>query len=87
MQKQVLDSLSESDVVLLLFDAAHKGIGTGDRYLARLVAASGTPAIACINKIDLLRDPSEALPIVETVSTLADYEDIFMLSAKEGLNV
>ncbi len=89
MQKQVLDSLSESDVVLLLFDAtqAQKGLGPGDRYVARLVAESGTPAIACINKVDLLSDRSVAFPVVEAVSTLAEYEDTFLLSAKDGLNV
>lgn len=89
MQQQVHDSLSESDVVLILFDAegAREGLGRGDRYVARLVAESETPAVACINKVDLLRDPSEAYPIVEAVSTLAEYEDIFLLSAKEGLNV
>ena len=89
MQQQVLDSLSESDVVLVLFDAqeARGGLGTGDRYVARLVAEAGTPATAVVNKVDLLRDPSEALPIVEEVSNLAEYEDIFLLSAKEGLNV
>lgn len=89
MQKQVLDSLSESDVVLLLFDAtqARKEVGTGDRYVARLVAESETPAIACINKVDLLRDPSQAFPVVEAVSGLARFEDTFLLSAKEGLNV
>jgi GTP-binding protein Era len=89
MQQQVLDSLSESDVVLVLFDAqeARSVLGTGDRYVARLVADSGTPAIAVINKVDLLRNPSEALPIVEEVSNLAGYEDTFLLSAKEGLNI
>ena len=89
MQQQVLDSISESDAVLVLFDAegAKGGLGTGDRYVARLVAESGTPAIAGINKVDLLRDPSETLPIVEEVSNLAEYEDTFLLSAKEGLNV
>ncbi|MDP8952391.1 MAG: GTPase Era [Actinomycetota bacterium] len=89
MQKQVLDSLSESDVVLLLFDAtqAQKGLGPGDRYVARLVAQSGMPAIACINKVDLLPDPSAAFPVVEEVSTLADYEDTFLISARAGLNV
>ena len=73
MQRQVLDSLSESDVVLLIFDAsqAQKGLGTGDRYVARLVADSGTTAIACLNKVDLLRNRSEVFP----------------LSAIEGLNV
>jgi len=89
MQQQVLDSLSESDVVLLLFDAsqAQKGLGTGDRYVARLVAESGTPTIACLNKVDLLRNRSKALPLVDEVSGLAKFEEIFSLSATEGLNV
>ena len=89
MQGQVLDSLSESDVVLLLFDAsqARGGLGTGDRYVARLVAESGTPAIACVNKVDLLRDRSEVLPLVGEVSGLGSYEEIFPLSATEGINV
>ena len=89
MQKQVLDNLSESDVVLLLFDAsqAQKEIGVGDRYISRLVAEAATPAIACLNKIDLLRDSSEVLPVVEAVSVLAKFEEVFPLSATEGLNV
>jgi GTP-binding protein Era len=89
MQQQVLDSLSESDAVLLLFDAtqAKKELGTGDRYVVRLVAESETPAIACMNKLDLLPDPSVAFPIIEVVSELAEFKDIFLLSAKEGLNV
>ncbi len=89
MQQQVLDSLSESDVVLILFDAAQaqERLGTGDRYVARLVAESGTPTIACLNKVDLLRDPSEAFPVVEEISVLAEYEDTFLLSAEEGRNV
>ena len=89
MQKQVLDSLSESDIVLLLFDAsqAQKGLGAGDHYIARLVAESGTLTIACLNKVDLLYDRSAVFPMVESVSALAEYEDIFLLSATEGLNV
>ena len=89
MQRQVLDSLSESDVVLLIFDAsqAQKGLGTGDCYVARLVADSGTTAIACLNKVDLLRNRSEVLPLVEGVSGLGGFEEIFPLSATEGLNV
>jgi GTP-binding protein Era len=89
MQQQVLDSLSGSDVVIVVFDAtqARKGLGTGDRYVARLVAESGTPAVACVNKVDLLRDPSKAFPIIEEISGLAEYEDTFLISAKEGLNI
>lgn len=89
MQQQVLDSLSESDVILFLLDAAQsKGeIGAGDRYVARLVGESGTPAIVCINKVDLLRSPAEALPITGAVSNLGEWLEIFPISAVEGSNI
>jgi GTP-binding protein Era len=89
MQQQVLDSLSEADAILFLLDAwqAADKLGTGDRYVARLVAESSTPAIACINKVDLLRIRAEALPIIEAVSQLGDWQEIFPISATEGLNV
>ena len=89
MQEQVVDSLSESDVILLLFDAqgASEGLGRGDRYIARLVADSGTPAIAAINKTDLLRTREEALPIVEAVSGLGGWTEIFQISASTGTNL
>ena len=88
MQQQVLDSLSESDAILFLLDATQtvSGIGTGDRYVARLVAESGTPAIACINKVDLLHTRAEVLPIIEAVSELGDWRETLPISATSGLN-
>ena len=89
MQRQVVDSLAESDAVLFLLDApqASDGLGSGDRYVARLVAEAGTPAIACINKVDLLRIRVEALPIVGAVSHLGDWTEIFQISAATGTNM
>ncbi len=89
MQEQVIDSLSGSDIVLFLLDApqAARGIGTGDRYVARLVANSGTPAMACLNKVDLLDKPTQALPVVQAVSELGDWWEVFQISAAEGTNV
>ena len=89
MQEQVVDSLSQSDVILLLFDAqqASDGLGSGDRYVARLVAGSGTPAIASINKTDLLPTRDSALPIVEAVSGLGDWNEVFQISASNGTNL
>jgi GTP-binding protein Era len=89
MQQRVLDSLSESDAILFLLDAsqAAKKVGAGDRYVARLIAESGTPAIACVNKIDLLPNREEVLPIVEGLSELGDWREVFPISATGGLNV
>ncbi len=89
MQGQVVDSLSESDAILFLLDAAQAtgGIGGGDRYVANLVSESGTPAIACVNKVDLLREETDALPIVDEVLKLGKWREVFLLSAAEGLNI
>ncbi|MDP9410347.1 MAG: GTPase Era [Actinomycetota bacterium] len=89
MQEQVLDSLSESDTILFLLDAPQAAgeVGTGDRYVARLVAESGTPAIVGINKIDLLHNRAQALPIAEAVAALGDWREIFPISATDGTNV
>jgi GTP-binding protein Era len=89
MQEQVIDSLSGSDIILVLLDApqAAEGIGTGDRYVARLIANSGTPAMACLNKVDLLDKPTQALPAVQAVSELGDWLEVFQISASEGFNL
>lgn len=88
MQEQVVDSLSGSDIVVFLLDAvqAAEGIGSGDRYVARLVADSGTPAMACLNKVDLLKKPTEVLPAVQAVSELGDWREVFQISASDGTN-
>lgn len=89
MQQQVTDSLAGSDGVLFVLDVAQmlKGIGNGDRYVARLVNNVKTPAIVCINKVDLLDNPDAALPVVEEVSSMAGWRDVFLLSAMKGRNV
>src|SRR5215211_6478522 len=89
MQEHLVDSLSESDVILLLFDTqqASEGLGSGDRYVARLVAGSDTPAIVSLNKTDLLPTPESVLPIVETVSGLGDWKEVFQISATNGTNL
>lgn len=88
MQETVLASLAESDAIVFLLDApqAAKGIGTGDRYVARIVSESKVPAIACINKVDLLEKRDEALPIVAALSELGEWRETFLMSAATGLN-
>jgi len=89
MQQQVLDSLSEADAVLLLLDATQlaDGIGSGDRYVARLVSESRTPAIVCLNKADLLPTSEAALPALQAVTGLGKWREHFVLSATRGTNV
>lgn len=88
MQEQVTQSLAEADAILFLLDASQTkdGFGKGDRYVADLVAGTNTAAIACLNKTDLLKSRDEALPLIETLSGIRSWHDVFMLSAATGLN-
>lgn len=88
MQEQVVSSLSEADAVLFILDAsqAKSGFGKGDRYVADLVSATNTPAIACINKLDLLERKDEALPLVKELSEIRPWHEVYLLSATTGLN-
>ncbi|WP_119068185.1 GTPase Era [Rubrobacter indicoceani] len=88
MQEQVVSSLSEADAVLFILDAsqAKSGFGKGDRYVADLVSATNTPAIACLNKLDLLKRKDEALPLVKELSEIRPWHEVYLLSATTGLN-
>jgi GTP-binding protein Era len=43
--------------------------------------------MACLNKVDLLDKPTQALPVVQAVSELGDWREVFQISAAEGTNV
>ncbi|MGI8649206.1 MAG: GTPase Era [Rubrobacter sp.] len=88
MQEQVKQSLGEADAILFLLDAsqAKDGFGKGDRYVADLVSATNTPAIACLNKVDLLKTRDEALPLIRSLADIRPWHEVFLLSAATGLN-
>ncbi|CAN5284657.1 GTPase Era [soil metagenome] len=89
MQEQVVESLSEADVVLFVLDTndlMRSGVGGGDRYVARLVSGTSTPAIACLNKADLLEKREDALPLIQGVAGLGEWRETFLVSASRGLN-
>ena len=90
MQEQVLDSLSESDVILLLFDAR---AGQGRTW----AAATATSPASSPNRVPRRSPPStrptSCVPAKKrfrswaAVSKLADWIEIFQISASTGTNV
>lgn len=59
-------ALSGVDAVLLVLDAA-RGLGAGDRQVAREAAASNGVVVAVLNKLDLVRPRSKLLPMMRAV--------------------
>ncbi len=63
LARQVLSSV---DAVLVVLDAA-RGLGAGDREVARAAAGSGGALVAVLNKIDRVRPKSKLLPMMRVV--------------------
>ena len=90
MQEGVLDSLSESDAILLLFDAEQARRRPRQPATATWPASSPNPArrpSPPSTRPTSSRTREEALPIVGAVSELADWTEIFQISAANGTNV
>jgi GTP-binding protein Era len=70
---------------LLLFMAGCKSRpDVEDERAVELVTRTKTPAIMLLNKIDLLKDKSRMLPVIEQYQRLAQFEEFIPISAMTG---
>jgi GTP-binding protein Era len=76
------DGAAEADVLLLLLDAK-AGLTEPVRAIIAKLAAAGRPLALVLNKIDLL-DRHKLLPLAQDAAKLADFEQVFMVSAATG---
>lgn len=88
MIQSALSTLGDSDCVLMLIDAAHALTETGDieeieQGLIDALKKAGKPAVLAINKIDLLKEASALLPIMEAYSKAYPFDDIVAVSARK----
>ena len=85
MQRRVVAELSEADAALMVLNAM-EGVGPGDRFIADLLRASGTPVVAAINKIDRL-DRSATVAMLAATAELELADEIFPVSARTDKGV
>ena len=76
-----MDALSDADAVLLIIDATH-GITDTVRGLIEKIREHKNLFVA-LNKTDAVKKP-ELLPIAAELNTLANWRDIFMISAMKN---
>src|SRR6185312_12610813 len=82
MARRVQHELEGADASLLIVNA-EQGIGPGDRFIARTLAAAGRPAAIAVNK----RDRVSNAALVEALSAAAELElegEVFPISARTG---
>jgi GTP-binding protein Era len=73
---------TDADLALLLVDAK-TGVTDEVRGIAEHLATSGRRGWLVLNKIDLVPPPS-LLPVIDTLTKLAPFEETFMVSAATG---
>lgn len=83
MMAQVLDSLSTSDLILLMIDAAQP-VGSGDRFVLQMLRDVSTQMFLLPNKVDLLRDKSLLLPLIDIYAAEREFAEVIPLSAMTG---
>jgi GTP-binding protein Era len=86
MMHVVAEALATVDLVLLLVDASESS-GSGEQFVIEMVKQAKTAAFFVPNKIDLLKDKSRLLPMIERYTGECQFEEVVPISAKTGSGV
>src|SRR3984893_2909843 len=80
MMVEVREALEGCDLVLVIMDVTRK-FDPRDQFALDLLKQSGTKAFLILNKVDLLRDKSKLLPVIEEYRKLYDFKQVIPISA------
>ena len=85
MVKSIRTSVDDVDCAILMADVTKK-ISAVEEQLIRSFAQHGTDVILLLNKVDLLKDKSDILPIIQQYSALYDFAEVIPISVKNRIN-
>jgi len=87
MMVEVREALEGCDLVLMIMDVTHK-FDPRDQFALDLVKHAGAKAFLILNKVDLIREKSKLLPIIDEYRGLYDFAEVVPISAlkRSGLD-
>jgi len=88
MMVEVREALEGCDLVLLLMDVTHK-IDPRDQFAVDLLRRTGTRSFLVLNKVDLIKEKSRLLPLIEEYRKLYEFAEVIPISARKrnGLDI
>lgn len=88
MMVEVREALEGCDLILLIVDVTRR-FSPADGFVLDTAKRVGTPVALLLNKIDLLKDKSKLLPIIDEYSKQHAFQEVIPLSAlkKDGLDL
>jgi len=85
MQKMILNSLEETDLILFLIDA--RGWKEEDEKILEILKKTGKKIILVINKVDLLKEKETLLPLIEESMERHKFVEVVPVSALKKKNI
>jgi GTP-binding protein Era len=87
MMVEVREALEGCDLVLVIMDLTHK-FDPRDQFALDLLRGPKTKAFLLLNKVDLIREKSKLLPLIEQYRKLYDFSEVIPISAlkRKGLD-
>jgi GTPase len=87
MMVEVREALEGCDLVLVIMDVTRK-FDPRDQFALDLLRGPKTKAFLILNKVDLIREKSKLLPLIEQYRKLYDFAEVIPISAlkRNGLN-
>jgi GTPase len=85
MARRVRQELEDSDAALMMING-EQGVGAGDRFIAKTLAAVDVPVAIAVNKIDRL-PPAALMATLQAAAELEVGDDVFPISARTGSGV
>lgn len=85
LNKTALAALEDADVLAVLVDA-EKWTDEDDLVVDAL-SRSGKPKVLLLNKIDLLRNKEQLLPVIDRISQKLEFAAVVPISAEKGTNL
>lgn len=87
MMADVREAMAGCNLILLLVDVRKKW-DAADDFIIQMLKKSDTPVFLLLNKIDLLADKRQLLPLISQFQALHDFKEIVPISAlkKKGLD-
>jgi GTP-binding protein Era len=87
MMVEVREAMEGCDLVLVIMDVARK-FDPRDQFALDLLKKSGTKAFLILNKVDLIREKSKLLPLIEEYRKLYAFSEVIPISAlkRSGLD-
>lgn len=86
MVKAAEGTLKEVDAIIFVVDATEK-FGPGEQYIMERLQATNKPVVLAINKLDLLENKEQLLPIITSYNGKYHFAATVPISAKEENNL